>query len=74
MFPYPINDLLHELGEVGAIECSNGAVSLHDLMGTLEKKVILGVLGIFNGNKSRTSRYLKISRVKLDYMLKEYGR
>lgn len=74
MFPYPINDLIQELIESGAIEISNGALSMKKLLKVIEKKMVIGVLRILNGNKSKSSKRLGITRMTLDHKLRQYGR
>jgi len=72
MFPYPINDLLNDLTTIIANEISGGESICQKLIKTLEKQLILKTYRLCNNNKRLTSKRLGISRVKLDYKLKEY--
>lgn len=73
MFPYPINDLSHELAEAASKEISNKEMKMTSLLYTLERLIITKTMKICNYKKSLTSRVLGISRVTLDYKLKEIG-
>lgn len=72
MLPYPLNDLTHELSISLAKGIVDGEVKMDMLMDILEKKTILKVMELMGGKKSRVSRHLGISRVTLDYKLKDY--
>lgn len=73
MFPYPINDLLHELSDAITKESRLRIVNLPNIYGALEKQMITKYMKHYNNKKILVSRRLGISRVKLDYKLKEYG-
>jgi DNA-binding NtrC family response regulator len=73
MFPYPINDLVNELADNAALCISENEMSMKKLLFTIERLIISKMMNNCGGKKSLISRRLGISRVKLDYKLKEYG-